>query len=143
MCSVGFLVGYATSAGKPAEEYADERNAPYTGALLHVLRFRDHADTMGDVLVAANARVAGRPDVTQVAGLFNYLRDLGPAAFFCSVHGLLPIQEPCEDDAPVRVRDVAMKLLEAYGVMVRFFFGTLHTCCHSRRVMLCGGCGRY
>jgi hypothetical protein len=125
---VGYLVGYATSAGEPSEEYEYERNAPYTEALLHVLRSRDRADTMGDVLLAANERVTGRPDVIQVPGLFNYLGDLGRAAFFNSVHGLLPI-EPCFDDIPIRVRDVVSKMLDEYLKQVRF--SILHCCHHS------------
>ncbi len=130
---MGFLVGYATSAGKSAEEYSDERNAPYTGALLHVLRSRDHTDNMGDVLLAANERVTIRPDVIQVPGLFNYLGDLGRAAFFNSVHGLQPIHEPGFDDTPIRVRDVVGKVLEEYSKKVRF--STLHGCRHSCSVV--------
>ncbi len=123
---VGYLVGYATSPGKLSVENEDERNAPYTEALLHALGSRDRSCTMDGVLLAANARVAGRPDVMQVPGLFGYLRDLGPAAFFCSVHGLLPIDELCADDRLIRVQDVVIKLLDACLGQVRYIPVTVH-----------------
>jgi hypothetical protein len=88
---------------------------------------------MGDVLLAANERVTSRPDVIQVPGLFNYLGDLGRAAFFNSVHGLLPIHEPCVDDIPIRVRDVVSRVLDEYLKQVRF--PTLHGCRHSCSVV--------
>ncbi len=111
--SIGFLVGYATATGR--EAWAGEDSSQYTTALLCSMRASAPLDTMSCVLRAANAAVPAHGESGQRPVTNDSLGPLGPVAVFHGVHGLLPVSVSATgSSSPVRVADVAGKLLDAF-----------------------------
>ena len=119
-CSVGYLVGYATSSGQTAAEWSVDRHAQYTTALLECIDSIGHTATMQAVLATANELVSSRKDRSQVPAVYDNMGAVGSAAYFHGVQALLPLGvSAASDGAVVRVGDVTTKLLAHFDAQVR------------------------